>query len=222
MAKTTKRKKRKLVLPNKKLLIVSGVVLAAAIVYGVAWLAHNHAITQDKNRFARAGNDVQTVANAIVATVGQPADRKDGGKCSYAHQEFSKGPLSCEVYSYLAYGVSSPDDVNAIVQKVDPLAALHGTPWKFKAVTEKPHQFVDGVNYSDNFVPLANLFDTEVKNEVYHDGDVNLDCAISYLYQNSIASLSGYPQFSVNTYQLLLFDVDCVSKAKSPYFSIIN
>ena len=209
-------------LPNKRLLTVSGVVLVAGMVYGVVWLAHNHAVTQDKNRFARARNDVQTVANTIVAAVGQPADRKDGGKCSYAHQEFSKGPLSCEVYSYLAYGVGSPDDVNAIVQKVDPLAVLHGTPWKFNAVTEKPHQFVDGVNYSDNFVPLANLFDSEVKSEVYHDSDISLDCAISYLYQNSIASLQGYPKFSVSADQILLLDIDCADKAKAPHFSIEN
>ena len=217
MAKT--KKKRKLVLPNRRLLVVGGVVLGVAVVYGAVWLAHNHAVTQDKNRFARAGNDVQTVANAIVATVGQPADRKDGGKCSYAHQEFGNGPLSCEVYSYLAYGVSSPDDVNAIVQKVDALSALHGNPWKFKAVTEKPHQFVDGVNYSDNFVSLSNLFDEETRSESYDSKNLS-QCNVIYSYQNSVYDNSSYPKFNVSSAQLLIVDIGCDGLARSAFFTI--
>jgi hypothetical protein len=219
---TKKTKRRKLVLPNKKLLIFTGIVLAVAVVYGAVWLAHNHAVNTDKARFEQANKDVQTVAGQVIAAVGQPADRKDGGKCSYAHQEFSKGPLSCEVYSYLAYGVNSPDDVNAIVQKVDPLAVLHGNPWQFKAVTEKPHQFVDGVQYSDNFEALRNLFDTEIRNVTYDDKFSGFVCAISYLYHNSVASLDSYPNFNVSNAQTLLFDIDCSAGAKSSYYLINN
>ena len=218
MAKS--KKKRKLVLPNKKLLIFSSVVLAVAVLYGIVWLLHNHAVTQDRARFARAGNDVETVANAIVAAVGQPADRKDGGKCSYAHQEFSKGPLSCEVYSYLAYGVNSPDEVNAIVQKVEVLPVLHGKPWQFKAITEKPHQFDGGVQYSENFEALRNLFDTESKSESFQDVLLQHSCGLSFIYQNTIASLSGYPSFNIQSSQIGLIDIHCTARAKSPYFEI--
>lgn len=221
MAKN-KKKKRRLVVPNKKLLILSGMVLAVAIVYMAVWLAHNHAVTRDRSRFARAGNDVETVASAVIAAVGPPADRKDGGKCSYAHQEFSKGPLSCEVYSYLAYGVNSPDDVNAIVQKVDALPVLHGNPWQFKAVTEKPHQFDGGVQYSDNFEALRNLLDAETQSVLYADEEIHLSCAISSLYHDSVSNLDSYPNFNIGMAQTLLLDIDCTGGAKSPYFGIEN
>lgn len=221
MVKSNK-KNQKLSLPNKKLLIFAGIVLALAVVYGAIWLIHTHAVNADKARFEQANKDVQTVAGQVIAAVGQPADRKDGGKCSYAHQEFSKGPLSCEVYSYLAYGVNSPDDVNAIVQKVDPLAVLHGNPWQFKAVTEKPHQFVDGVQYSDNFEALRNLFDNETKSESYSDTKLTMLCGINYLYQNTIASLSGYPSFAISGSQFLLIDMNCGMNAKGSYYPIQN
>jgi len=219
MAKA-KKKKRKLVLPNKKLLIVSGAVLMLAVAYGTAWLLHNHEVTADRTRFAKAGNEVEMVADAIVTAVGQPADRKDGGKCSYAHQEFTKGSLSCEVYAYLTYGVGSPDDVNTIVQKIDPLPALHGSPWQFKAVTEKPHQFIDGVNYSDNFVPLSNLFDTETRTVTYKS--ITLSCSVSFLYHNSLASIGGYPNLKSTAAQAVLIDVNCSGGAKGPYFLVID
>lgn len=221
MAKSAnKKKKRKLALPNKKLLLVGAVVVAIALLAGLVRLQHDHAVTEDKARFARAGNDVETVADAVVAAVGQPADRKDGGKCSYAHQEFGKGPLSCEVYAYLAYGVNSPDEVNAIVQKVDPLPVLHGTPWQFKAVTEKPHQFTGGVSYSDSFVPLHDLFDKEVKSTVYIDGLTKMSCAVDYLYQNTVSTLIGYPSFKIASDQINLIDINCTAGANSPYFTV--
>lgn len=223
MAKAAnKKKKRKLALPNKKLLLVGAVVVAIALLAGLVRLQHDHAVTEDKARFARAGNDVETVADAVVAAVGQPADRKDGGKCSYAHQEFGKGPLSCEVYAYLAYGVNSPDEVNAIVQKVDPLPVLHGTPWQFKAVTEKPHQFANGVTYSDTFVPLRNLFDTEVRTVSYGNKDSGMSCGISYFYYDTVSQLSGYPKLLVSEPQAVFLDISCGKGTLSPYFQIIN
>ena len=218
---TNKRKKRKIVLPDTKVLIVLGVVAAAAAVYGAVQWQHNRAVATDKNRFVAATNDVQRVADAVVAAVGPPADRKDGGKCSYVHQEFGKGPLTCTVYSYLASGVSSPDQVNAVAQKVDALPVLHGTPWQFKAVTEKPHQFVDGVNYSDNFVPLKSLFDTETKTSTYKSNS-SLYCALGYLYHNSVSTLSGYPNLISPEVQTLFLDIDCSGGAKAPHFQIEN
>lgn len=215
-----KKKKRKLRLPNKKLLVAGGAVVAVALIVGLVHLQHARAVTADRNRFARAGNDVKTVANAVVAAVGQPADRKDGGKCSYAHQEFTQGPLSCEVYSYLAYGVSSPDQVNAIVQKVDALPVLHGTPWQFKAVTEKPHQFVNGVTYSDTFVPLKNLFDTEIRTSVYASTVNSMSCSVSFLYHNSLSDIGGYPALKIPASQAVIVDTNCAATSKAPIFSI--
>jgi len=213
----TKKKKQKFPLPRKNILIAAVIALVLGGGYLSHYLIHNHAITQDKSRFAQAGNDVETVADAIVAAVGQPQDRKDGGKCSYAHQEFTKGALSCDVYSYLAYGVTSPDNANNIVQKIEPLEIFKGTPWKFKEITEKPHEFTDGVNYSDNFIVLHDLFDTEVKSETYL-GSNHLPCGVSYLYFNTLSHPKGYPILNVSDSQTLLIDMGCGGKAKAQYF----
>jgi len=216
----TKKKKQKFPLPRKNILIAAVIALVLGAGYLSYYLIHNHAITQDKSRFAQAGNDVETVADAIVAAVGQPQDRKDGAKCSYAHMKYKNGPLSCEVYSYLAYGVNNPDDANAIVQKVDPLLVLHGNPWQFKELVEKPHEFTDGVNYSDNFVVLHDLFDTEQRTTTYKDKNKDFSCSIEYLYHNSVSHLDGYPDLNVPNDQTLLIDIDCSSSAKAAYFSI--
>lgn len=216
------KKKQKFVQPRRSV-AVAGVI---ALVVGIGFLVHyslqQRAVNADRARFAAAQADVQTVAGQITAAVGKPSDRKDGGKCSYAHQKFSKGPLSCEVYSYLAYGVSSPSAVNKIVKKAEKIAGLNSSPWTFKAVTEKPHQFVGGVNYSNNFVELRDLFDTEIKSNLYTNKSNSMDCAISFIYHNSLSNLSSYPSFSINTSQALLLDIDCSSGSKAQIYPVVD
>lgn len=214
------KKKPKFKRPRRSILAFAVVVLAVALVWAVTYFTHQHAVNTDKARFTQANKDVQTVASQIVAAVGQPQDRKDGGKCSYAHQEFSKGPLSCEVYSYLAYGVNSPDEVNAIVQKTLGVPALNGSPWRFKAVTEKPYQFIPGANTTENFITLRQLFDIETKSIVYTDNSSSMSCAISFRYFNSVYELPGYPNFDTGSSQSLLMDIDCSDGSQSPYYPI--
>jgi hypothetical protein len=214
-----KKKKQMFPLPRKSVLVAAAIAIVVGAGYITYYLVHNHAITADKTRFAHAGNDVETVADQIVATVGQPADRKDGGKCSYAHQEFTRGTLSCDVYAYLAFEANGPNDVNAIVQKIDVLSSLHGKPWNFIEVTEKPHEFTDGVNYSDNFVILHDIFDTEIRSLTYK-GSNTLPCGISYLYFNSLSHPKGYPVFNVSAPQTLLVDIGCGGNSKAQYFPI--
>lgn len=207
--------------PRRSIVILALIIIALSFVYLVLELQHRHAVKVDKARFVQAEQEVQAVASQIISAVGQPADRKDGGKCSYPHQKFSKGPLSCISHQYLAYGVNGHDAANNITLKITALTKNTAFPWMNSKTTIYPRDNDSRFDSPKKFNALTALFDSETQAMVAENPrNKTMDCGIGLVYHNTLSTVSGYPNLNVSAPQTLLIDINCGKEALSQIYPL--
>jgi|GEM_PF-4188004 len=109
------------------------VIFATVLLLGLAaWLTVRQVqINQDRARFMQAKADVHSLAEQIVASVGQPTERQTVQSCGYTSVVYGRGARFCDVDENIAYTLEQ-SQVEAYIQKVESAVRSSGLVRNYK------------------------------------------------------------------------------------------
>lgn len=128
------------------------------------------ALELNKRAFQQARTSIDTVYADIVAQVGQPDSYKRSNSCSRPNQEFTQGPLSCNVATTMIYGVSNPSEANT---KFKSIQTIVNSKKIFKP-TSPPADTIRAAS--------VGVITSSTALDHYTINSSKMDCAIKYVY----------------------------------------
>jgi hypothetical protein len=182
--------------------LVIAITVIVALVLGF-FTYQKIALELNKRAFAQARTAIDTIYADIVSQTGVPDEYQRPNSCSRAHQEFTQGPLSCDINSNFIYGVGNEAEANNLFKKIQRIINSHST-----------------------FSPLRHLStsisDTLVVNTYYHASSdryrsYGLDCVVNYIFDTPREIDLKIKDPSKKPFEIT---IGCFSLARSQYYPL--
>lgn len=183
--------------------LVSLLVLLAVIVLGT--YAYNAvAVRVERRHFEQARAAVDRVYADIVKQLGQPDSYRRVSECSRTSVEFGQGPLSCDVGTDAAYGVSDVVQANKLNAKI--VSVMTANSFLFHPASEPPTDI--SINRAPGVAP---------DNSVSYYTLAGLLCAVKHTYD-----MPREIQLTIKDPSKKIFGVSigCDGSARTEYYPI--
>jgi hypothetical protein len=197
---------------RKKRWVILASLIAILVLVCIAWaivakVQNDRAIQKEKQQFSQVEKDLTQVPSNITSKIGLPDGSSMRRGCSYAHREFTKGPLACAVDTTLVYGVSDESGAINVMNRIQ-------TYLKSDAL----FQYRNSASVSPGTtLPLT------IGGGDYIDTSSLLHCASSFIYYRNDSFPAGYPSLSLQGSSLgLLFNLSCGGSAKQAIYPVLQ
>lgn len=181
-------------------------LLVLVIVAAGAYAGYSHIQTSNNKRnFQNTSKDINNLYINIIKQVGSPDNAEVKSYCSRAHQEFTKGELSCDLNTNLVYPVADQGEANILMKKIQQLIQDRAVDFRPKYISQsiKNYSVVDATYHTATDDYLSN----------------GLSCVVGYIYDTPREINLSIKDSSKKPFEVT---IGCYGPAKQQYYRMAS